>query len=229
MTVGHIHLIDLGRRDYGDVLDIQRHLVKAKKAGDERDFLILTEHPPVVTLGRTAREDNLKVPRGALRERGVEAVEVERGGDVTFHGPGQVVGYPVIDLKRAGLGVGEFLRLMEGALIDCLRRFGIEARRRKGLTGVWTDQGKVAAIGIAVSRWISYHGFALNVKRDVSGFDLIIPCGLAAEDVTSMEIILNRELSTLEVGRATAETFAAALGAEIVPVAEGNVIREGRP
>ncbi|MHC4711866.1 MAG: lipoyl(octanoyl) transferase LipB [Planctomycetota bacterium] len=228
MTIRRIHVIDLGRRNYDEVLDIQRDLVKAKKAGDERDFLVLTEHPPVVTLGRTAREENLKVPRGLLRERGVEAVEVERGGDVTFHGPGQVVGYPIIDLKRAGLGIGEFLRLIEGALIECLRRFGIEARRRKGLTGVWTDQGKVAAIGIAVSRWISYHGFALNVKRDVSGFDLIIPCGLAAEDVTSMEIILNRELSTREVGRAAAETFAAALDAEVVPAAEAAVTREPR-
>ncbi len=226
MSGARIHVIDLGRRGYAEARDIQRSLVAAKKSLDERDFLLFVEHPPVVTLGRKAREEHLKLPRAALEKRGVEVFEIERGCDVTFHGPGQLVGYPIVDLKRAGLGVGAFLRLIEGALIDCLARFGISARRRKGLTGVWTDEGKIAAIGIAVTRWISYHGFALNVNRNIKGFDLIVPCGLAGERVTSMEDVLAGEVEMDEVKRAAAETFAGALGAEAAWADEEAIRRE---
>jgi lipoyl(octanoyl) transferase len=202
---------------YAEALALQRSIVAAKKAGDAGDYLIFVEHPPVVTLGRKADEKNLVVPREALAKRGIDVVDIERGGDVTYHGPGQLVGYPIIDLKARRLGLTEYLRLLEGALIEALAGFGIEAGRRKGLTGVWSSAGKLAAIGVAVTRWITFHGFALNVTTDVSAFDVIVPCGLAGERVASMKGILGREVEMDAVKRAVAAEMGKALGAEVVP------------
>lgn len=201
---------------YGEAQALQKRLVEAKKAGDERDFLMFVEHPPVVTVGRRGSERHLKLPREALAARGVEVYDIARGGDVTYHGPGQVVGYPIIDLKCSSLDIHSYLRLVENALIDALKTFDISAYRREGLTGVWTDAGKVAAIGIAVSRWITYHGFAVNVKKDTRGFDLIVPCGLASERVTSMEEVAGRPVEAEDVKQTIALSVARALGAEAV-------------
>lgn len=210
-----ITVMDLGLLGYGEALSFQRRAVADRKAGRAGDRLILVEHPPVVTLGRLADEANIRLPREALLARGVEVYDVERGGDVTYHGPGQLVGYPIIDLKRAGLGVHEYLRLLEETIIETAAGFAIEAFTRKGLTGVWTCQGKLAAIGVAVSRWISYHGFALNVETDLAGFDSIVPCGLAGERVTSMRRILGRPVDMAAVKRAVADILARRLDAVI--------------
>lgn len=221
MSDNTLHVLETGTVAYAQARRLQKRLLAAKKGGDRRDFLILLEHPPVVTLGRGAAESNLKVPREALPARGVEVYDVERGGDVTYHGPGQLVGYPIVDLKRAGLGVHEFLRLLESALIDAAGELGVEAARRPGLTGVWTPKGKIAAIGIAVSRWISYHGFALNVKRGISGWEFIIPCGLAGKRVTSLEDILDDTLEMADVREIVTAALARALAGRRVVRLEG--------
>ncbi len=216
MPLDRIHVVELSRMGYAEALELQQRLVAAKKNGDERDFLLFVEHPPVVTVGRGGDDKHLRFPREALRARGVEVFDVERGGDVTFHGPGQVVGYPILALKRYGLGVHEFLRLIEQVLIDTVGAFRIDAFRREGLTGVWTEAGKIAAIGIAVSRWISFHGFALNVGANVSGFEYIVPCGLSGERVTSIQQVAGAPIEADEVKRTIMESFSAALGVEAV-------------
>ncbi len=216
MTEKTIHVLDVGRMPYAETLDLQKRLVAAKKSGDERDFLILVEHPGVITVGRRGSEGHIKLPREALAARGVDVYDIERGGDVTYHGPGQVVGYPIIHLKRAGLDVHSYLRLIEAAIIETLEAFHVESYAREGLTGVWTRLGKVAAIGIAVSRWITYHGFAVNVLRGITGFDLIVPCGLAAERVTSIEDVCDCPVGMDDARRELTAALAGALGAEAV-------------
>lgn len=217
MVQAAVTLIDIGTTRHAEALALQRSIVAAKKAGDPTDYLIFVEHPPVVTLGRKADETHLVVPRERLIARGVDVVDIERGGDVTYHGPGQLVGYPIIDLKARGLGLTEYLRLLEGALIDALGGFGIEAGRRKGLTGVWSERGKLAAIGVAVTRWVTFHGFALNVSTELSEFGIIVPCGLAGERVTSMKSVLGREVEMAAVKREVAAALGRALGANIEP------------
>ena len=192
-------------------LELQRRLVAGKIAGDPRDNLVFAEHDPVITLGRRSANRNLLIPRAELARRGIEVLDVERGGDVTYHGPGQLVGYPIIDLKHAGLGVADYLRFLEAVLIDALRALCIKAFVRKGLTGVWTPGGKIAAIGVAVKRWISFHGFALNVNTDLSAFDLIVPCGLSGERVTSMAAVLAQPVDMPTVRETVARVFSAKL------------------
>jgi len=216
MGQGELHILDAGRVAYGEALELQWKLVAGKRGGDATDYLLFVEHPPVITLGRSAKEEHVRATRGELKGRGVEVFEIERGGDVTYHGPGQVVGYPIIDLKRAGLGISEHLRMLEAILVEALGTFGIEAFTRKGLTGVWTERGKIAAIGVAVRRWISFHGFALNVNTDVSAFDLIVPCGLAGERVTSMAEALGGAVDAEAVKGAIAGGFARRLSARAV-------------
>jgi len=199
---------------YAEALALQRSLVDGKKAGDATDYLVLVEHPPVVTLGRKAEEGHLVVPREALAARGIDVADIERGGDVTYHGPGQLVGYPIVDIKQRGIALDKYLRLLEEALIETLLAFGVEGSRRKGLTGVWTAQGKVAAIGVAVTRWITFHGFALNVNIDPAEFGVIVPCGLAGEKVTSMRAVLGRPVDMNEVKRVVADALEKALAKE---------------
>jgi lipoate-protein ligase B len=205
-------IIDAGLMRYSCALELQRSLVARKKDGDESDYLILVEHTPVITLGRRACESHLLMPREEMARRGVDVFDIERGGDVTYHCPGQLVGYPIVDLKRAGLGVGAWLRFIEAALVEALVPFGVAGFARKGLTGVWTHEGKLAAIGVAVTRWISFHGFALNVNADLSGFDLIVPCGLASERVTSMSRILGKPVDMGSVKSEIARVFSRRLG-----------------
>ncbi len=159
------------------------------------DTLILVEHDPVYTLGKNSDENHL------LKSRDVHipVYQIERGGDVTFHGPGQLVGYPILDLHHHRLSVSWYMRTLEGMLIQTLGQFGIKARRREGLTGVWVGEEKIAALGVRLSRWVSMHGFALNVNTDLEFFDGIIPCGIFEYDVTSMSQILGKEVSMVEV------------------------------
>jgi lipoyl(octanoyl) transferase len=184
---------DLGRRAYGEVLELQRALCRQRIAGEiDEDILLLVEHDPVVTLGRGTRADSLPLPRPELERCGVEVFEVERGGDVTYHGPGQLVGYPVLDLRHHREDLHWYLRRLEAGLIDGLGRLGVTAEPNPGLTGVWTRGRKIASIGIHVKQWVTFHGFALNVTTDLSYFDLIVPCGIRDVIMTSVSAELGR-------------------------------------
>ena len=197
----HIHLLQLGRIPYAEGLAIQQRIVAARKAGEIGDTLLLIEHPPVLTLGRNATRTNILATDKLLAQKGVEIHEINRGGDVTYHGPGQLVGYPIFDLRgdlpgKRGphLGPVDFVRLIEEALILTCKDFGVPAQRICKLTGVWTIAGgtiaekKIAAIGIHVSQAVTSHGFALNVATDLRDFDWIVPCGISDRTVTSLEL-----------------------------------------
>lgn len=182
-----IGVIDLGRRAYGDVLELQRDLCKKRVAGElDQDLLLLVEHDPVVTLGRSTRASSLPLPRKLLEARGLEVFEVERGGDVTLHAPGQLVGYPILDLSGFRQDLHWYLRQIEEAMIRGLADLGVAAERNPGKTGVWTSGRKIASIGIHVKQWVTLHGFALNVTTDLSLFDLIVPCGIHGVTMTSV-------------------------------------------
>jgi lipoyl(octanoyl) transferase len=179
--------IRLGTVPYLNALELQRDLARRRITGEiDEDVLLLLEHPPVVTLGRTAKEAHIVSSPERLRARGVEVHEVERGGDVTFHGPGQLVGYPIFDLKRHRKDLHWYLRQVEEALIAALGNAGISAERNSGYTGVWTQGRKIASIGVHARDWVTWHGFALNVTTDLSYFDLIVPCGIPQVQMTSV-------------------------------------------
>jgi len=181
----HCIVRDLGRISYSAALGIQRQLAEERKQGLGVDHLLFVEHPHVVTIGRDGREENLLASEEVLRVAGIELHECDRGGDVTYHGPGQIVAYPIMDLRDWKRDVGAFVRGIEQVLIDALADFDIDARRIAGMTGVWVGNAKVAAIGVHLSRWVSTHGWALNVSTDLAYFNYIVPCGLA-KPVTSM-------------------------------------------
>ena len=176
---------DLGRMAYRDTLEIQHRIAAERKQGLGADHLLFVEHPHVITIGRNGHEENLLASPEVLERAGIELHESDRGGDVTYHGPGQIVGYPIMDLREWKRDVGAFVRAIEQVLIDTLADFGIEARRIAKLTGVWVGEAKVAAIGVHLSRWVSTHGWALNVSTDLRYFNYIVPCGLT-KPVTSM-------------------------------------------
>ncbi|HEX6574508.1 MAG TPA: lipoyl(octanoyl) transferase LipB [Gemmatimonadaceae bacterium] len=180
-------VVRLGRMGYEESLELQREVARQRISGEiPQDVLLLVEHPPVVTLGRSSKQKNLISSPQFLASRGVELFEVERGGDVTFHGPGQLVGYPIFDLKRHKLDLHWYLRSVEEALIRTLSRYGIASERNTGYTGVWTRGRKIASIGVHARDWVTWHGFALNVTTDLSYFDLIVPCGIVGVEMTSV-------------------------------------------
>jgi lipoate-protein ligase B len=192
--VKSLRVEDLGLRRYDDALAIQRELRRRRIAGDlTEDVLLLVEHPPVVTLGRGTRASSLPIPPDQLERRGIEVAEVERGGDVTFHGPGQLVGYPILDLREHRQDLHWYLRSLEDVLIGALGGLAIEAERNPGRTGVWTAGRKIASIGIHVKQWVTLHGFALNVTTSLDWFDLIVPCGIPQVVMTSVAAELLRE------------------------------------
>jgi lipoate-protein ligase B len=181
-------VVDLGRRPYAEVHQMQRDLADRRIAGElSDDLLLLVEHDPVITLGRGTRETSLPLTPAALEASGFQVVDVERGGDVTYHGPGQLVGYPILDLTRHRQDLHWYLRQLEAALIAALERLGISGQRHPGYTGVWVGGRKIASIGIHVRQWVTTHGFALNVLNQDSGFDLIVPCGISGVEMTSVE------------------------------------------
>jgi len=211
-----ISVLQLGTIDYATGLALQSRLVELRKEGRVGDVLLLLEHSPVITLGRNAEATNVLASPELLAQRGVEVFECDRGGDVTFHGPGQIVGYPFFDLRafpshdpnRKTLGVLEYMRRLEEVLIRTCADFQIPAHRVEKLTGVWTDgEAKIAAMGIHISRGVSSHGFALNVDVDLSCFDLIVPCGLVAKPVTSMVKELGRPVVMQDVTNSISRNF----------------------
>jgi len=202
-------VVSAGLLPYGEALVLQRDIAAARIAGTiPHDVLLLVEHPPVVTVGRTVKSQHMRCTPGFLGARGVEFFEVERGGDVTFHGPGQLVGYPIVDLKRHKQDLHWYLRQVEEALIRGLDDLGIVANRHAGLTGVWTEGRKIASIGVHARDWVTWHGFALNVTTDLSFFDLIVPCGIDGVVMTSIARELGREPDAPQVERTIAAAFA---------------------
>lgn len=204
----------LGNVEYGEALRLQKELETAVIDGSETDTLLLLEHPHTFTLGRRSKEDGVLATKQMLEALGVSVFEINRGGKVTYHGLGQVVGYPVINLSPDREDVHRFVRDLEEVLIRTMADFGIEAFRIEGLTGVHTKDGKVAAIGVHIKRWVTTHGFALNVNTDLSYFNWIIAC--EGEPVTSMEKLLGRELTLAEVEDRIIENFCAVFAREVI-------------
>jgi len=199
----------LGRMGYQAAFDLQRSLVEQRKAGEIPDQFLLVEHPHVITLGRNGRMSNLLAGETVLRRAGVEFEHTDRGGDITYHGPGQIVGYPIFDLREWKRDVVAFVRGIEQALIEAVAEFGIKAGRVEKCTGVWVNGAKLAAIGVHIGRWITSHGFALNHSTDLSYFQYIVPCGLT-RPVTSMEALgvhVRREEVEAAIVRSFARTF----------------------
>ena len=224
-----ISVLQLGRIDYAAGLRVQQELVSRRKAGLIGDVLLLLEHTPVITLGRNAKAANILLPPEQLALRGVEVFECDRGGDVTFHGPGQLVGYPIFDLrgyvtpdgKRKTLGAIDYVRRLEEVLIRTCSDFGIPAKRVSGLTGAWTEttpEAKIAAIGVHISRFVASHGFALNVNADLSYCDLIIPCGITSKPVTSMRKELGQEIDISAVSTSVSRNFGDVFSSQMLSV-----------
>ena len=207
----------LGSVAYEEALDLQRRLVDERRRGAIPDTLLLLEHPHVITLGSTSDPAHVLAGASDRAQLGIELFETGRGGDVTYHGPGQLVGYPILALEEERRDLHRYLRDLEGALIDALARLAIRSERRSGLTGVWTAAGKIAAIGVRVSSgWITSHGFALNVSTDLRYFETIVPCGIVDCTVTSVERELARAVDPSEIQQVVAESLAARLGRTIV-------------
>jgi len=199
----------LGMMPYAVALDLQREVARARINGTiPEDVLLLVEHPPVVTLGRSAKNEHLLASPDLLSAQGVELFEVERGGDVTFHGPGQLVGYPIVDLKRHRRDLHWYLRQVEEALMLALGELGIVAERNPGLTGVWTQGRKIASIGVHARDWVTWHGFALNVSTDLRYFNLMVPCGIQAVQMTSVAAELGTPMGIEPVADAVANAMA---------------------
>jgi lipoyl(octanoyl) transferase len=196
---------NLGRIGYAEAYERQRLLVDRRKRGEIADQLLIVEHPHVVTMGRNGHDTNVLAAPELLERAGIEFHHTDRGGDVTYHGPGQIVGYPIFDLREWKRDVMAYVRGLEQVLMDALGEFGIAATREQGATGVWTPEGKIAAIGVHISRWVTSHGFALNVDTDLSYFRYIVPCGLT-RPVTSMRA-LSCEASRAEVIAAIVRGF----------------------
>jgi lipoyl(octanoyl) transferase len=210
-----LHVERLGRVEYAEALDMQDRLVRARRAGDIPDTLLLLEHPHVITLGTSAHRDNILIDDDQGRLLGIDVFETGRGGDVTYHGPGQLIGYPILDLKPDRCDLHRYVRDLEAVLIRAVASFGIAASRKDGLTGAWVGDEKIAAIGVRVSSgWITSHGFALNVSTDLSFFGSIVPCGITQFGVTSIERQVRAAPSLDEVAGAVVDAF----GAVFAPV-----------
>jgi lipoyl(octanoyl) transferase len=189
----------LGRIPYAAGLELQARLVQQRQAGEIPDTLLLLEHDPVFTIGRNGKADNVLVPEDALKAQGFDVFETGRGGDVTYHGPGQVVGYPILDLSPDRRDVHRYVRDLEEVMIRTCAAYGLQGSRVSGRTGCWIGDEKIGAIGVRISRWVTSHGFALNVTTDLSAFRLIVPCGISDRGVTSLEKALGRPVDLDEV------------------------------
>ncbi len=213
-----LHVRRLGVVAYSEALELQKSLVEQRKADEIPDQLIFLEHPPVITLGvrsRNERSHVLETPAG-LAAQGVELFETGRGGDVTYHGPGQLVGYPILDLKPDRCDVHRYVRDLEETLIRAVATFGVTAGRSPGLSGAWVGEDKLAAIGVRIARWVTSHGFALNVTTNLQHFSLIVPCGISGKGVTSLEKLMGRPVAMADVQAAVAQAFAAVFDRRIV-------------
>ena len=198
-----LSIIDLGLIAYAEAWELQKRVVAARKAGAIEDVLLNCEHPHVITLGRSGNRANLLASENVLRQKGIEYFETSRGGDITYHGPGQIVGYPILNLGAIRRDVVWYVRTLEEAMIRATAELGISAARVSGKTGIWVDESgaeeKLAAIGVHISRWVTSHGFAYNVATDLRYFDLIVPCGIADRKATSLEKLLERKVLLGEI------------------------------
>lgn len=213
-----IQWVFLGRMDYTEAWDLQRDLAEARIRAEIPNTLLLLEHPPTYTLGRRGGDSDLLLPVEDLEVQGAAVIDVDRGGQATFHGPGQLVAYPILDLKEWGQGPLHYVRTLEAVLIGVLQEFGIGAIRIDKLTGVWVDDKKIAAIGLKISRGVTTHGFALNVSTDLAWFQHIVPCGVPDKDVTSMERLLERPITAAEVIPVLLQRFGVEFSAEMKAV-----------
>lgn len=200
-------LLELGQVSYQRAWRLQHRLVRARQEGRVDDVLILVEHDPVITLGRAADRGHVVASAKQLQEAGIQVHRVERGGDVTYHGPGQLVGYPILSLQAHNLGVSDYMHALEEAMIRTLRGFGLEGQRKTGFIGVWIDQRKIGVLGARVEKGITYHGFALNVAPDLNHFAFIVPCGLSGVEVTSMKQELGYPVSIQHVRQCLVHHF----------------------
>ncbi|MHC1724919.1 MAG: lipoyl(octanoyl) transferase LipB [Syntrophobacteraceae bacterium] len=215
----------LGRVDYLDAWTLQKELAQAVAAG-EPNILLLLEHPPTYTLGARGGEANMRVPRETLELGGAAVYNVDRGGDITFHGPGQLVGYPILNLKKLGLGIRQYLRSIEEVIIQTLASYQVVSGRSEGFTGVWTEDEKIAAIGIKITaKRITQHGFALNVNTELTYFRQIVPCGITDRGVTSLSNILGREVPLAEIAARTGNAFASVFEKKMVEISPSDIIR----
>ncbi len=211
-------MLNLEHMAYPQAWDLQHRIVERKMRGSFQDVLILLEHHPVITLGRRGREDNILVPEQVLAGRSVRVHKVERGGDVTYHGPGQLVGYPVVALQPLRLGVIDFVGRLEEIMILILADFGIQGRRDPSCRGVWVGRDKIGSVGVAVRRWITYHGFALNYNPVVEHLDFIVPCGLAGVRMTSIRRQTGVPPDPAYIRARAAHHFARVFGMELIPI-----------
>ncbi len=211
--------IDLGLIGYAEAWSLQKRLVAARKAGAIEDVLLLCEHPHVITLGRNGKREHLLASEPVLKQKGVEFCATDRGGDITYHGPGQIVGYPILNLSAIRRDVVWYVRMLEEAMMRATAEFGLSAERVGGKTGIWVRRGeeeeKLAAIGVHISRWVTSHGFAYNVATDLRYFDLIVPCGIADRRATSLEKMLDRRVQYQEVAPRLAKYVGEVFGLEM--------------
>jgi lipoyl(octanoyl) transferase len=222
-----LHIEQLGLVNYASALELQREKVAQRKAGGIPDTLLLLEHPHVYTLGRNARPENVLVSFEFLASRGAQVVHTDRGGDVTYHGPGQLVGYPILDLTQHRRDISWFMRSLEEVFIRTAHDLGIDAGRSAGAAGVWVGNDKLVAMGVHLSRWVTSHGFALNVNTDLSYFEWIVPCGLQGKGVTSFAKLLGRKVEMDETVERVVEHFGAVFELEIVePVFQNGGCQE---
>jgi lipoyl(octanoyl) transferase len=217
--------VDVGLMGYAEAWELQKRLVAARKINAIEDVLLLCEHPHVITLGRNGKRENLLASQQVLRQKGVEFYASNRGGDITYHGPGQLVGYPIVNLGAIRRDVVWFVRMLEEAMIRATAEFAVAARRVEGKTGIWVQgtqatpvaetEEKLGAIGVHISRWVTSHGFAYNVSTDLRYFDLIVPCGISGRKATSLEKILGRTVSRKEVMQPLVRSFGEVFGLEM--------------
>jgi lipoyl(octanoyl) transferase len=222
-------IVDLGLIGYADAYALQKRVVAARKAGAIEDVLLLCEHPSVITQGRNGKREHLLVSEPLLKQKNVEFYETSRGGDITYHGPGQLVGYPILQLGEIRKDVVWYVRMLEEAMIRTTAEFGVGAYRVEGKTGIWVStldapEEKLGAIGVHISRWVTSHGFAYNVSTDLRYFDLIVPCGIAGRKATSLEKLLDRAVSRKEVAPGMARHLGEVFGLAMIPGSRNELL-----
>ncbi len=211
-----LEILNLGNMKYKKAYELQLELIKKRAAGEIPDTLILVEHPPVFTIGSSGTDEHISVSRDFLESSGIEVYETNRGGDITYHGPGQIVAYPILNLKEHKQDLHWLLRQYEEVTIRLLEEYGITARRIDGLTGVWVGDEKITAIGVGVRRWVSYHGFAFNVNPNLEHFSYIIPCGIRDKGVTSLSKLQGEEMDMDEMRKKVIKYFAEVFEMEVL-------------
>lgn len=209
----NLNLVNLGQMDYEEALDLQFKLLKKRQDGVIDDTLLIVEHPPVITLGKNAKRENVLFSDEYLKDHHVDLVEINRGGDVTYHGPGQIVGYAIINIKEKKMGIKDFVYKLEQIFIDLLKdKYDIEAERDDINNGVWHKDAKLTAVGLAVKRWVTMHGFAFNVNTNLDFFKLIVPCGIVGREATNVEKITGQTIDIEDVKKQVVDYFSKEFG-----------------